>query len=245
MAMPRFFREFDRPPAVGETVYIEGQDGAHIRRSLRMAPGAELLLCDGRGREYTAAIDGFEGDTVRLTVTGIAENRTEPSVRVTLYQGLPKGDKLEWIIQKAVELGAAEIVPVVTARSIAKPGERAAQKQGRHQKIAAEAAGQCGRGRIPAVLLPIPFSEALRRIRQEPTIVCYEAGGRPLRELVSPGQRELSLFIGPEGGFSPQEVEALSDAGAAVATLGRRILRCETAPIAAMTAVMLLTGNLE
>lgn len=243
--MPRFFREFDRPPAVGETVFLDGPDGAHVRRSLRMGPGEELLLCDGQGREYTTVIDALEGDRVRLAVTGIAANATEPSLRVTLYQGLPKGDKLEWIIQKAVELGVTEIVPVVTARSIAKSGDRAAQKQARHQKIAEQAAGQCGRGRIPTVALPLSFSEALKRVSREQTIICYEAGGQPLRALVSPEERALSLWIGPEGGFAPQEIEALTGEGAAVATLGRRILRCETAPLAALTAVMLLTGNME
>ncbi len=243
--MPRFFKEFSCPPAVGDTVTIEGQDGAHIRRSLRMAAGDTLTLCDGRGGDYAAVIDAFDGDTVRLSVTAATPNMTEPSLCVTLYQGLPKGDKFEWILQKAVELGVTEIVPVVTARSIAKPGDKAVQKQARYQKIAAEAAGQCGRGRIPAVSLPLTFSQALGRLGQERAIVCYEAGGEPLRALVSPEIPSLSLFIGPEGGFAPQEIEALTQAGVQVATLGRRILRCETAPLAALTAVMLLTGNLE
>lgn len=243
--MPRFFKEFSCSPAVGDTVTIEGQDGAHIRRSLRMTAGDTLTLCDGRGKDYTAVIDTFDGDTVRLSVTEITPTVTEPSLRITLYQGLPKGDKFEWILQKAVELGVSEIIPVVTARSIAKPGDKAVQKQLRYQKIAAEAAGQCGRGRIPAVSLPLTFSQALARLGQENAIVCYEAGGMPLRSLISPETTSLSLFIGPEGGFSPQEIEALTSADVRVATLGKRILRCETAPLAALTAAMLLTGNLE
>ena len=153
---------------------------------------------------------------------------------------------MDWILQKAVELGAGEIVPVVTARSIVrlKPGE-GEKKRERWQRIAAEAAGQCGRGILPAVERPLSWNQALSRLSGEPALVFYEGGGRPLRELVTPSTRRLSVFVGPEGGFDPEEIDAIRRQGGGVATLGPRILRCETAPLAALTLLMHLSGNME
>lgn len=153
---------------------------------------------------------------------------------------------MEWIIQKAVELGVSDIVPVVTARSIVrlKPGE-GDRKRERWQRIAAEAAGQCGRGRIPPVAPPLSFSQAAERLKGERALVFYEGGGRPLRELADRSCRRLSIVVGPEGGFEKAEVDRLTGDGAEAATLGKRILRCETAPLAALAVLMHLTGNLE
>lgn len=247
--MPRFFLELE--PGAQRAV-IAGADARHIAGSLRMRPGEALTLCDGRGTDYAGVIESAVPDKVEVRILAAAPTAAEPSLRVTLYQGLPKGDKLEWIIQKAVELGAAEIVPVETARSIArldggagKKAEKAGKKRERWQKIAAEAAGQSGRGVIPPVTGPLRFAEAVARLAEEETIVFYEGGGEPLRELAPAGPGRLSVFIGPEGGFAPEEIEQLQNAGARVATLGKRILRCETAPLAALAALMLLSGNLE
>ena len=241
--MPRFFKELLAPASVGETIVLDGANGAHIRRSLRMAVGDAVVVSDGAGLDYDTVIESFDGDAVCLRVRERAENRTEPSLWVTLYQGLPKGDKLEQIIQKSVELGVAEVVPVALSRSIAKVGDKAAQKQARWQKIADEAAGQSGRGCLPAVSQPISVDELVRRAASVKTIVCYEAGGEPLDLLVSPADAKLALVIGPEGGLAPEEVARLQDAGAHVATLGPRILRTETAPVAALAVLMHLTGN--
>ena len=243
--MPRFFQHMDLPAEPGDTLRIAGQDGVHIRRSLRMQPGDSVTVCDGRGNDYATEIAGFDGDEVVLSVTARTQTVSEPSVKVTLYQGFPKGEKMEWIIQKAVELGVARIVPVVTSRSIAKPGDKAARKTERWQKIADEAAGQCGRGILPEVAMPMTFREALPLMTAAPLFVCYEAGGKSFSELLTTTPDEVGLFVGPEGGISPAEIEALTAAGAQCATLGKRILRCETAPLAALTLLMGLTGNMD
>ena len=243
--MPRFFQHMDCPAEVGETLRISGQDGVHIRRSLRMDVGEFLVICDGQGHDYRALIDGFDGDDVLLSVAERTVSVTEPSVKVTLYMGLPKGEKMEWIIQKAVELGVSRIVPVVTSRSIAKPGEKAAKKTERWQKIANEAAGQCGRGILPEVTMPMSFREALPQMTAAPLLICYEAGGQPFGKLLADRPTALGLFVGPEGGISPAEVEAMQQGGGKTATLGARILRCETAPLAALTLIMGLTGNMD
>ena len=239
--MPRFFMDFPG----GDTARITGPDALHIRRSLRMKPGEEVVLCDGRGNDYTCAISGFDGEDVLLSVLFRSATYSEPTVAVTLYQGLPKGDKMEWIIQKAVELGVTAIVPVATARSIVKLDGKADKKQERWQRIAAEAAGQCGRGIIPPVSTPLSWKEALARLGEENAVVFYEGGGTPLRLLAGPETTGLSIVVGPEGGFAPEEIRALEDRGVHTATLGPRILRCETAPLAALSAIMLLTGNMD
>ena len=242
--MPRFF--IDVPLATGDTYTIDGGDARHIAGALRMTAGETLTLCDGKGQDYACTLTAVERDAVTVTVDAVTANASEPTLAVTLYMGLPKADKLEWIIQKAVELGVNTIVPVVTARSIAKvDGKDAEKKRVRWQKIAAEAAGQSGRGVIPAVELPLTFKQALPRLATENTLLCYEGGGQPIGRLVTPEDTTLSLVVGPEGGFDPAEVEAVQAAGGRIATLGPRILRCETAPIAALAVVMERSGNME
>lgn len=243
--MPRFFKSMSIPAAVGDTLTLDGQDAVHLQRSLRLRVGDTVLVCDGRSTEYNTVITAFADNTASLEVTAVRESQAEPALKLTLYQGLPKGDKLEWIIQKAVELGVTEIVPVEMSRSIAKVGDKAAKKQARWQAIASEAAGQSGRGILPVVTAPLFFKEALARMKDTPTIVCYEGGGQPFPALISPDQTTLSLVIGPEGGIAPDEIEALRQNGAVTATMGRRILRCETAPIAAVSVAMAITGNWE
>lgn len=240
--MPRFFL----PRVAGPAVTLPPEDGRHIHRSLRMRPGDTLTVTDGQ-QEYRCRITAFEADdTVCLAVEEATSVCCEPSLAVTLYQGLPKGDKMDWIVQKSVELGVERIVPVVTARSIARPDrDSGRKKQVRWQKIAAEAAGQSGRGRIPSVEEPTSFAEAARRMAQETTVVFYEGGGAPLRTLIPTIGESLSLFIGPEGGIAAEEKELLCSGGALTATLGPRILRCETAPLAALSMIMVLSGNAE
>lgn len=238
--MPRFFLD----SITGEQAIITGADGAHIARSLRMGPGEALTLCDGRGTDYACVIAAVDGDQVTLRILDASPSQGEPTLEVTLYQGLPKADKLEWIIQKAVELGVVRIVPVEMRRSIVRADERAAKKRDRWQKIADEAAGQCGRGILPVVEPPIKWKEALARLETERVLTFYEGGGRPLRELVSPADRRISIVVGPEGGLAPEDVDEMTAQGAQLATLGPRILRCETAPVAALAVLMALSGNL-
>ena len=242
--MPRFF--ITETPAVGDTVTLTGGDARHIAGALRTRPGERLTLCDGAGTDYGCVVTAVEREAVCLTVETAVPNRSEPDLAVTLYMGLPKADKLEWIIQKAVELGVTAIVPVETRRSIARVDPKdAAKKQERRQRIADEAAGQSGRGIRPVVEPGIPWKTALTRLAGETAVICYEGGGVPLGELPLPADRRVSLIVGPEGGFDPDEVAQVVAAGGKVATLGPRILRCETAPLAALTVLMERSGNMK
>lgn len=244
--MPRFFIDFEG----GDVAIVTGQDAVHIRRALRMRVGDNLTLCDGKGKDYYGEIAEFVGDDVVVKVLYSKPTACEPRLAVTLYMGLPKADKLELIIQKSVELGVAAIVPVEMARSVVRwedKADKAEKKRQRWQKIADEAAGQSGRGILPAVEVPLTFKQALQRLQGEgdPVIAFYEGGGQPLADLVHRDMPRLNIVIGPEGGFEPEEIETLTEQGAYIATLGPRILRCETAPLAALSVIMALTGNME
>lgn len=239
--MPRFFME----NPVGNPLFVEGNDARHIALSLRMKVGDTVTVCDGKGMEYTCEITALSPERVELSVNDTHPTKAEPSLSVTLYQGLPKGEKLEWIIQKGVELGVSRIVPVVTSRSIAKMSDRDQKKVARWQKIANEAAGQSGRGMLPTVESPVSFKEAALRMAKEHTVVFYECGGKPLTALAPAFTDTLSVFVGPEGGIAPEELQTLTENGAKVATLGPRILRCETAPLAALAAIFTLSGDME
>ena len=239
--MPRFFID----GTADGRAYSAGADALHIAKALRMRPGEALTLCDGKGTDFEGVLETVTDRQVTVRITVSRPSQAEPTLAVTLYQGLPKGDKMDWIVQKAVELGVTAVVPVATRRSVARLEGKADKKQERWQRIAAEAAGQCGRGILPAVERPLSWNQALSRLSGEPALVFYEGGGRPLRELVTPSTRRLSVFVGPEGGFDPEEIDAFRRQGGGVATLGPRILRCETAPLAALTLLMHLSGNME
>ncbi|MBQ9993279.1 MAG: 16S rRNA (uracil(1498)-N(3))-methyltransferase [Clostridia bacterium] len=242
--MPRFFVDC----ADGDTISIYGDDARHIGRSLRMRVGEQLTVCDGRGTDCTCVIDSMTDEEVLLQVLSRTPGESEPDVKVTLYQGYPKGDKLETVIEKAVELGAFAIVPVLTERSVARPDSKSAEKKHqRWQRHALEAAKQCGRSIIPQVE-PLAKMEDMPSLlsRHELCIFCYELGGQPLTEIIGASKaRSIAVFIGPEGGISSAEAQMLEASGAIPATLGKRILRTETAPIAAIAAIMCITGNLQ
>ena len=229
---------------------ITGQDATHITRSLRMKEGDSLTVCGGQGLDFHCVIASMTDSEVLLRVEETVPTDSEPSVRLTLYQGLPKGDKLELIIEKTVELGVTAIVPVLMQRSVSRPDAKsAAKKQERWQKIALSAAKQCGRGVIPTVEPMITFRQMLPRLREHQAVLFfYECGGLPLPEalggIVQKGLTDVAVVIGPEGGFDLAEAQALQESGALTATLGKRILRTETAPIAAAAAIMYATGNM-
>ena len=240
--MSRFFVA----PFTGDTAIVTGQDAHHIARVLRMRVGEDLLLCDGGGTDYGCRITSLTDGEVQAQVLYRTPTESEPTVQVTLYQGLPKSEKMDLIVQKCVEIGVTRIVPVGMARSIVKlNAAEGAKKQARWQKIAASAAEQSGRGIVPEVAAPISFKQLLAAVEGEHTVTFYEGGGRPLAELVDTATESVSLVIGPEGGFEAAEIERLRAAGAHVATLGKRILRCETAPLVALSVVMQLTGNMN
>lgn len=245
--MPRFFIE----NVSGESITVTGQDAAHISRSLRMKVGDKLTVCGGQGWDFLCEITDISDEAVGLRVTETVPTDSEPSVKVTLYQGVPKGDKLELIIEKTIELGVSRIVPVLMQRSVSRPDAKsAAKKHDRYQKLALSAAKQCGRGLVPTVEPMIPFAQMLPRLREhEAVIFFYECGGEPLRDVLgriqAKGISDVAVVIGPEGGFDLGEAEALRQAEAFTATLGKRILRTETAPIAALSAIMFATGNMD
>lgn len=245
--MPRFFTDalrFDTETNSGQAV-LDGENGRHISRSLRMRVGEALTVSDGVGFDYAGEIEEITGDTVYVRLTGQIKNASEPTLRVTLYPGMPKSDKLDLVVQKATELGAAMITPVLTDRCVSRPdGKSAAKKQERLQRIALEAAKQSGRGIVPAVGAMVSFQEAVQNAKGT-KILFYEGGGAPLSACLPRGETEVSVFIGPEGGFAPEEVEFAKENSVITATLGPRILRTETAPLAALAILMYMTGNME
>lgn len=228
---------------VNNEIVIRGSDVNHIRNVLRMKTGEELLLSDGSGTDYHCVIDRFadEEDAVVCRVLDQETSRSEPTVQFFLFQGLPKADKFEHIIQKAVELGVYEIIPVETARSVVKYDEKKRlAKQSRWQKIAEGAAKQSHRGIIPEVKPVMSFPEAAAYAGDlDVVLIPYEnyKDMKATKEQIAkirPGMR-VGIFIGPEGGFEPSEAEF---SGAIPISLGSRILRTETAPLMLLSVLM-------
>ena len=236
--MPKFF--VNEP--IGERTVLGGETAAHIAKSLRMKPGEEVVLCDGKGYDYACIIESITKSQVEVKLAFKTPSESEPAVRVEIYQGLPKGDKMAEVVRKCTELGVSAFHPVVMQRSVLKLDQKAAEKKiTRLKKIAAEAAGQARRGIVPAVYAVEPYEAALKNNHCQKTILFYENGGRPLKEILSEYKAQqvesLALIIGPEGGFESGEVDFAKAQGAEVATLGKRILRTETAPVAASANV--------
>lgn len=229
----------------GDVVVLDGESARHIGKSLRMKVGDMLTLTNGDGNDYGCQIEEVTKDTVTLKVCYKQASNSEPSCKVTIYQGVPKGSKMEDIIQKCVELGVTKIVPTLTKRCVSRPDEKGAGKKNvRYQKIALEAAQQSGRGIIPEIANQLTLKQALAEDDAEVKIVFYEGGGESLKELVNPSTKSVSIYIGPEGGFEESEVEMIEEKGASRATLGPRILRTQTAPVCALSTIMLLTDNM-
>jgi len=227
-------------------VTLNEEQSRHIARSLRMKKGDMLTLSCGDGSDYGCIINSIDGGIVTLEVCYKQANGSEPSVDLTIYQGVPKQAKLEDIIQKCTELGAVKICPTLTHRSVSRPDEKqAAKKLQRYRKIALEAAQQSGRGAVPEIAPMQSFADAVKNDDAQLKIIFYEGGGESLQGLIQPGVKSISIYIGPEGGFEKDEVELAVSCGAKKATLGARILRTQTAPVAATAVIMALTGNME
>ena len=242
--MPRFFKENFK-----ENPFLEGEDASHICRSLRMRTGEELTVCDLKGNDYLCVIRSADNQRVELEILEELENITEPDIEVTLCTSLLKGDKFEQVIKHSVELGASFILPVVSENCVSRPDQKSLKaKTLRWQKIANEAAGQSSRGKLPQVKEAVTLKALSEQLSSYDLVLfCYEGGGSPLGETFweNDKAKKIAIITGPEGGFSKAEAEMLKRCGAKVITLGKRILRAETAPLAALTAVMLLTDNLE
>lgn len=229
-----------------EKIILDDESARHIAKSLRMRVGDVICVTDGGGDDYGCQIEEITKDEVVLKVCYKQACESEPTCRVTIYQGVPKSSKMEDIIQKCVELGVCEIVPTLTKRCVSRPDDKAAGKKNqRYQKIALEAAQQSGRGIVPKIENMKTLRQAIAEDESDVKIVFYEGGGEKLADIVKPDTESVSVFIGPEGGFEQEEVEQIEASGGVRATLGKRILRTQTAPVAALTAIMLLTGNLE
>lgn len=231
----------------GDSFEIEGEDARHISKSLRMKVGESLTLCTPDGRRHECEITAFSTDSVTVKVLSSTICEQEPSVKITLFMALTKGDKMDDIIQKSVELGVYEIVPVLTARCISRPdGKQMKKKVQRWQKISDNAASQSRRGIIPQVKDMMTLKEAADICNSfDKAIVFYECGGEKLRDIINEDIKALAMFVGSEGGFEESEIEMLKKNGVTPTTLGTRILRAQTAPIAGITAVMYQTKNLE
>lgn len=236
--MHRFFAE---PGQIGEKeIVITGADVNHIRNVLRMRTGEEVLIADGRGAEYRCKLTDLSENEVRAQILWKLDGNAELASAVTLFQGLPKSDKMDLIVQKCVELGVARIVPVSTKRAVVKLDAKKEQTRlKRWNTISESAAKQSGRGVIPEVSGVMTFGKALEEAKKlDVLLIPYEraenmAETRRVMGSIQPGQ-SVGIFIGPEGGFEESEVEEAVAAGARAITLGRRILRTETAGLAVM-----------
>lgn len=240
--MPHFFVDEE----IESSEYsLFGEDGRHIAKSLRMKQGENLTLCSPSGTVHNCVVEKVEGDFVGVRILSSEQSEAEPSVKVTLYQALPKGDKMEFIIQKAVEIGVTEIVPVISSRCVSRPDQKSLSKKLlRWQKIAKQAAMQSGRGIVPKVKDAVPFEKGVENAKGE-KVIFYELGGESVKDILSDKPKEISIFIGSEGGFSGDEVDLVLKNGGRKATLGKRILRAETAPLVALSVIMYETNNLE
>ena len=241
--MYRFYVSADQ--LAEKEVFISGGDVNHIKNVLRLEVGDWIVACDGNGTDYVSRIQSICSDEVVASIEKVQPTGTELPVRITLFQGMPKKDKLELIIQKAVELGACEIVPVMTKRTVVKLSEekKINKRLERWQSIAYAAAKQCDRGIIPMVHKPVSYEEALAMADQlDYNVIPYElqTGMEEARKIVDQAckQRSLGIFIGPEGGLEPEEVERAMTRNIHPMTLGKRILRTETAGMALLSILM-------
>lgn len=229
-----------------KSITLHGEDVNHIKNVLRMHAGEEIIICDGEGDDYHCRITSVNADSIETEILESGYSEAEPSVKIFLFQGLPKKDKLEMIIQKTVELGVYEIVPVMTRRVIVKldDDKKEAKKLERWQAISESAAKQSGRGIIPKVDSVMSFKKALEWAKEmDMAVIPYEnadssaEGIAETRRIIESfkGKDRVAVFIGPEGGFEPEEIELAMQYGVKPVTLGKRILRTETAGMMLMS----------
>ena len=242
--MARFF--VSSAEMMENSIVLTGENADHAK-VLRLKIGEDVLVCDGQGNECNCSVSDVNAGQITLVVNSRQKAASEPAVKASIYMAFPKSDKLEHVIQKATELGAYEIVAFPSARCVSKPDEKSLKKKlERWQKIASSAAEQSGRGRIPEVIVLKSYTEALNRAAgADKAILFYEnERATTLRQKLEEGTfHSISLLTGPEGGLEESEVERAKDAGLSVCTLGSRILRCETAPLCALSAVMYASGE--
>lgn len=245
----RFFTE---PENINENTAVILEDAAHIKKVLRMNPGDEILIFDGSGREYTARLSEIGSDRCLAEIISAEMSKQEPTVKVTVFQAVPKSGKMEGIIQKAVELGVTGIVPVAADRCVSRldGGKREAEKLKRWNKVAVEAAKQCGRGILPRVEPCIGFKAAIERMKESGlALMPYEMLGHDgvsnLKDILDKSDSaDISIIIGPEGGFSDSEADYALKSGIVMVGLGHRILRTETVSSMMLSIIMYAKNSL-
>lgn len=244
--MPAFYLE--GRAEVGAIVPLPKDEAKHALKVLRMSVGEELCALDGCGGRFAAVLESASGDSAEVRITEQLPSN-EPEVKVTLYQGLPKADKLDFIVQKLTELGAGCVVPVKMARCVVKSDAKDGKKrQERLQRIACEAVKQCRRACEPEVTEPLTWKQCFEKMKQHDLLLVpwEDAEGYNMKKAFAdaPGAKDIGIVVGPEGGMSVAEVDALKEQGAKIVTLGPRILRAETAAVASVTMAMTLWGDL-
>ncbi|MCL2036892.1 MAG: 16S rRNA (uracil(1498)-N(3))-methyltransferase [Oscillospiraceae bacterium] len=230
---PRFF---------SSDFVLSDEDFRHAKQVLRMKKGDKAVLCDGKGRDYLCEFSGGE----KFDVIESHVNQAETQVRLRLFQCLPKSDKFDFIVQKAVELGVTEIVPVISKRCVSRPGKNSSDKVVRWNKIAYEAAKQSGRGKVPLVNRVVKFEQAFELFNPHDLgIILYECGGKSLNEifLQKKDYETVNVFVGSEGGFEYGEVDLAEERGFIAATLGKRIMRVDTASLVGLSVILNILGE--
>ena len=240
---PRFF--ISKSEFQGDKVTITGTDANHLCRVLRLREGDKITVCDMQKNIYDGTLTFVSADMAEAALSDPRPSPAEPPYKITLYQGMPKGDKLDTIVQKAVELGVTEVVPVICERAVSRPDEKSMDKKvTRLNRIAAEAAKQCGRGIVPEVKDTLSYKQMREELcKAELHFICYEGDTvRPIREIVEKAGTfaSVAFYIGPEGGISSGEIEAAKERAIPLAGLGKRILRTETAPLFVLSALSVL-----
>jgi 16S rRNA (uracil1498-N3)-methyltransferase len=245
--MPRFF--VNSEAIENENIMISGEDFNHIKNVLRLRQGDSLVISDGNCTDYDVVIDRYASSYVVARIIGKNKNNNESEIDITLFQGVPKSDKMDMIIQKSVEMGVKRIIPVLTERTVVKINNEkdSRNKVTRWQRIAQEASKQCNRGILPTVENPIAFYEAVTKFkRADMSLIPYEkeCGNKLKPILKSNNAKTISIMIGPEGGFSAGEVGLAAENGFLPVTLGPRILRTETAGLLALSIIMYELGDI-
>nr|WP_314771211.1 16S rRNA (uracil(1498)-N(3))-methyltransferase [uncultured Peptostreptococcus sp.] len=255
--MDRFFVEPEHLNLDDKTLYIDGEDVKHISKVLRYGQGDEIEVCDSNGHEYICRIESIDKTRIDLSIVDEVDINRESRIRVSLYQGVPKSTKMDIILQKLTEAGVDEIVLVNTKRSVVNiKGDKADKKLDRWERIIYEAAKQCKRGLIPKLRGILSFEEALADMEQNDINICPYEDEKSLgikealqTDLVKDiiGKKDevrVGIFIGPEGGFDPEENNRVKAAGIASVTMGPRIFRTETASIVATAITLYELGDI-
>jgi 16S rRNA (uracil1498-N3)-methyltransferase len=226
-------------------VHLQGDTARQIHTVLRMQPGDEIVVLDNSGMEWGVVLTLVGKELAQGQIISHQPAPGEPGLQLTLYQGTLKGQKFEWVLQKGTELGVSRFTPTICQRSIVRDKSTLLKKYGRWQQIIKEAAEQCGRGKLPQLAQPLTLVEALNQAHTSDVRLMpwEEAGETTLKEVLNKKANNIALFIGPEGGFSTEEARLAQQAGIKLVTLGKRILRAETAGLAACAAIMFELGE--